>query len=230
MAEQSEAKANRRKAVAGFPQDRFDDISSSGRVGAHRVIARPRYFWQYFIAGVAGFVILTGAGLFWLYSIGPSSGSGDSKPGNSAGANSAPVVPDVDPDAQVVVLNGTSTASLATAVDRKITAEEWGTIIFSGDAASHDVQISAVFYSDPKNKAAAAGLAGQLGGLSTYVTNDYDAYEAELVVLLGSDYSGPGFDDAAKIAKSTTEAPADGEAPSGAADDNEEPSEPSPAE
>ena len=214
MAKQG-ATGNSRRTASGFPSDRYDEIASSGRIGAHRVTARPRYIWQYLIAGIAGFVVLTGAGIFWLQSVGTSSGGLGGQLGGSETSAPKPEAPTpvVDPDALVAVLNGTETSNLATAVDRTITAEEWGTIIFSGDAASHDVQISAVFYSDPADEDAAAGLAAQLGGLSTYTTEDYEAYGANLVVLLGSDYAGPGIDEAAEITNSTTEQPGDGVAP-----------------
>lgn len=214
MAKQREASGARR-TVSGFPADRYDQIEPSGRIGAHRVTARPRYVWQYLIVAIAGFVVLTGAGIFWIQSMGTAPGGiGDRLRGDetSAPQQEAPT-PVVDPEALVAVLNGTETANLATAVDRTITAESWGTIIFSGDAASHDVQISAVFYSDPEDEPAAAGLAAQLGGLSTYTTTDYDAYGANLVVLLGTDYAGPGIDEAAEITNSTTEQPGDGVAP-----------------
>ncbi|WP_336659034.1 LytR C-terminal domain-containing protein [Leucobacter sp. USHLN153] len=183
-----------------YPEDRFDRVQHTGRVGAHRVTARPRYIWQYLVAGLVAFALLTTLGIFAVQSIGstgdsrlsPSAGSEPSKPAEAEAK--------LDPDATVAVLNGTTTKYLAAAVDSIITKEEWGTIGFSGSAESSDVAISAVFYNDEDDAAAAAGLAEKLGGVSTYTSADYEQYDVQLVVLLGADYTGPGLDEAAKLA------------------------------
>ena len=73
-----------------------------------------------------------------------------------------------------------------------ITDEKWGSIILAVPAATTDVTISAVFYTDAENEAAALGLAEKLGGVSTYLNADYAEGEADLVVLIGADYAGPG--------------------------------------
>ena len=75
-----------------------------------------------------------------------------------------------------------------------ITQNGWGQILFSAPAASSDVQISAVFFSKPEDEPAALALAKELGGVSTFQSSDYDEYGAKLIVLLGSDYAGPGSD------------------------------------
>lgn len=200
MTENTEGARERRGARSEYPEDRFDRLERSGRVGAHRINARPRYVWQYLVAGVIGFVLLSGVGILLVSSIGGTSRvAGISISSSSGGKSSNTVDAELDPDATVAVLNGTETANLAAGVDQVITEEEWGTILFSGSAESTDVTISAVFYSDEADAAAAAGLAAELGGLSTYTTEDYAEYGAQLVVLLGSDYAGPGFDEAQVI-------------------------------
>lgn len=192
----------RRGGNQAYPADRFDRVERTRRVGAHRVTARPRYGWQFVIAGLIGFAILTGIGigLFSLFDAQgklPASVTGAATPTTSK----SKTPPTVDPKATVAILNGTATQNLAAGVDQTIAKEKWGSTVFAGSAASTDVKISAVFYRNDKDQPAAAGLAAKLGGLSTYKTEDYADYQATLIVLLGSDYAGPGID----IAKTITE-------------------------
>lgn len=181
-----------------YPEDRFDRVERTGRVGAHRVTSRPRYVWHFVIAGLLGFALLTTAGVLAVHNIGATGKlpTLDREPKPAAPAQQEPKL---DPEATVAVLNGSETANLAAALDKLITDEQWGQILFSGSAASQDVKISAVFYSDEADADAAAGLAAKLGGLSTYTTNDYADYGAKLIVLLGSDYAGPGLEEAAAL-------------------------------
>lgn len=194
------AETARRESRQDYPEDRFDRVERSGRVGAHRIIAKPRHVWQYLIAGLLGFALLTTAGILFVQSTGGSSFS-------SAGADqqkqpTAQQTPKgaLDPEATVAVLNGTTVPNLASVVDQTITSENWGKILFSGNAADSAVEISAVFYIDPADEAAAEGLAEKLGGVSTYQTENYQEYGVRLVVLLGADYAGPGLDEAKQAA------------------------------
>lgn len=185
-----------------YPEDRFDRTARTGRVGAHRVTARPRYVWQFLIAGLLGFALLTTVGVLVVQNIGAS---GNLPTLDRTPQVAAPAKPEakLDPEATVAVLNGSETPNLAASLDKIITDEQWGQILFSGSAASQDVQISAVFYADEADAEAAAGLAAKLGGLSTYTTQDYAEYGAKLVVLLGSDYAGPGLEEAAAMTAET---------------------------
>lgn len=187
-----------------YPEDRFDRIAGSGRIGAHRLTPKPRHTWQYVIAGLLGFALLTTLGIFAVHRIGDS-GRLPLPTESSSPTADKQVEAKLDPKATVAVLNGTQTPMLAEALDRIVSDEQWGQIVFSGDAASSDVKISAVFYSNPDDAAAAAGLASKLGGLSTYTTEDYQEYEARLVVLLGEDYAGPGIDEAQQLAADDAE-------------------------
>ncbi|MBP1327095.1 hypothetical protein JOF28_002327 [Leucobacter exalbidus] len=215
-----------------YPEDRFDRVVRSGRVGAHRVISRPRYVWQYVIAGLLGFALLTTLGVLAVHSVG-SSGKLPALDKGAPVAQAAKTEPELDPNATVAVINGSEIQNLAAALDKIIVDEEWGQILFSGSAATTDVAISAVFYSDPADAEAAAGLAAKLGGLSTYTTEDYKEYGAQLVVLLGADYAGPGHDEAAALTaagegakeSSSPEAPEEGVEPNpaGEADADSEP-------
>src|SRR5690606_29029883 len=78
-----------------------------------------------------------------------------------------------------------------------IMAEGWGQVLFSENLAESDVSISAVFYRDAADEAAARGLAEKRGGVSTYLTEDYAEFDARLIVLIGADYAGPGAEGGA---------------------------------
>lgn len=204
MAQKTEGARTPVRSGSHLPEDRFDRVTRSGRVGAHRITARPRHVWQYLVGALLGFALLTTIGILAVQSIGsagklPIVGSPEA---TSAPATKVPA--ELDPTATVAVLNGSPTNNLAAALDTIITQEQWGQILFSGSAATSDVQISAVFYMDPADEAAAAGLAAKLGGISTYVTQDYASYQARLVVLLGADYAGPGIAEADALTAGTT--------------------------
>ena len=176
-----------------YPHDRFDELPRTGRIGAHRVHAQLRFTWQYVIAGLIGVALLTTAGIVGV-NLANSAGKlpefGDQP---KATAASPKTKPQLDPAASIVLLDGTAdSGDLALRLDSIVGAEKWGVIAYSGPAATADVEISAVFYESDADEAAALGLAEKLGGLSAYKTSDYSAYGARLVVLLGSDYAGPG--------------------------------------
>lgn len=179
------------------PEDRFSRVETA-KVGAHRQNPRPRYVWQWLLVSVLAFVLLTAGGIVWLTGFGgeealPLGEQGTAQPGEEK------VEGVLDPEASVAILNGTETPNLAAALDEIVTENEWGTILFSGTAASSDVAISAVFYANDADEAAAKGLAAELGGVSTYVSDQYTEYGATLVVLLGTDYAGPGIEEAAAM-------------------------------
>lgn len=192
MAREQEAKASPR----ALPQDRFDELPKGRRVGAHRIAGRVRRFWRYLVAGIVATAVIVTIGIIGVNSIG---GTSDPMPNAPQQTQDDRVTPELDPTATVAVLNGTPTPNLAAGVDQVITANGWGQITFSGDAASREVQISAVFYLAAEDETAAAGLAAELGGVSTYQSSDYADYGVRLVVLLGADYAGPGEEEAAAI-------------------------------
>ncbi|MFC7766155.1 LytR C-terminal domain-containing protein [Leucobacter soli] len=159
-------------------------------MGAHRLVIRPRRFWQYLVAALVGVAVLTAAGIFAVQNIGSS--VTEIFDGESPAAPVEQVQAEVDPEATVAVLNGTTEEGLQDAVAEAIAEGEWGTIGFTDIAATDDVAISAVFFATEADEPAALGLAKQLGGVSTYQSDDYAKYGVQLVVLLGADYAGPG--------------------------------------
>lgn len=175
-------------------RDRFDSVERTGRVGAHRIVAKPRRFWIYLLSALVGIAFLTGAGIVAVQVTGANVSTlwAEEEPPPPPEPTVTPVI---DPAAEVVVLNGTRMPGFGAIVDNIISENEWGTILFSTDAAANDVEISAVFYSALADEAAALGLANELGGVSIYQSDDYSQqYGARLVVLLGADYAGPGSD------------------------------------
>lgn len=198
MTQQNEAgrgERSRGNASQSYPADRFDDIPRSSRVGAHRVTAQPKTVWLYVFSTLAGAALLTAAGVIGV-NYANSRGSLPPLPSQTQQDSSDPqVAAELDPEATVVLLDGTSTdGDLALRLAPIITSENLGVIVAATPAASADVTISAVFYADSADEAAALGLAQELGGISTYTSTDYSEYGAQLVVLLGSDYAGPGKD------------------------------------
>ncbi|MCB1274576.1 MAG: LytR C-terminal domain-containing protein [Leucobacter sp.] len=191
---------------AGAAPDRFEHPHRANRVGAHRLVIKPRRAWQYLLAGLIGVAVLTGLGILAVQSIG-SGGNEVIDAGKDMGVI-ARVDPVLDPDATVAVLNGTTIDGLQNDVAAAITDGPWGTILFADVAASDDVTISAVFYGSEADEAVALGLAKELGGVSTYQSNDYEKYGVQLVVLLGSDYAGPRLGDG----KAASDADADADA------------------
>lgn len=186
-----------RSSTSGYPRDRFDALPQTSRVGAHRLTGRVRRAWRYVLAGAIATVVLVGAGVFYINSLG--GGSQMQLPLGPPIPQEDRIIPQLDPTATIAVLNGTPTPNLAAGVDSVVTANQWGQIAFSDDADSRDVAISAVFYADEADLPAAEGLAQKLGGVSTYQSDGYTQYGVRLVVLLGVDYAGPGYDEAAAL-------------------------------
>ncbi|WP_170219684.1 LytR C-terminal domain-containing protein [Leucobacter komagatae] len=186
---------SRRAAASEYPADRFDDATSNGRVGAHRVTAQPRITWHFVLGGLIGAALLTTIGIVGV-TIAGSAGTLPLPSTRGASTAEAKVKPQLDPAATVAVLDGTpAEGTMAQNLATVITDEKWGSIILAVPAATTDVTISAVFYTDAENEAAALGLAEKLGGVSTYLNAEYAETaegKADLVVLIGADYAGPG--------------------------------------
>jgi len=155
---------------------------------------RPRRFWQYLIAALIGVAVLTAAGIFVVQRVGADVSSifDGGKPGSVV----KPEKSELDPHATVAVLNGSSVDGLQDAVAHAIKKGKWGKIAFADVAAADNVKTSAVFYGKKADRPAALGLAKQLGGIPVAQSSDYEQYEVRLVVVLGTNYEGPGADAA----------------------------------
>lgn len=176
-------------------RDVFDSPPRRGRVGAHRVQPRPRYVWQYVVAGFLGFALFTSVGIFYVMNV----GKGEQLSiitGEKPVVKKKQVRAHIDPDARVAIINGNRRDNLAESVQLQIVRNKWGDVVFTGDSESRDVEISAVFYKAVGLEPAARALASKLGGASSYQTEKYGEFDAQLIVLLGSDYRGPGLREA----------------------------------
>lgn len=202
MADQS-ADGSPSAAPARPERDRFDSPPKGRRVGAHRMVMRPRRFWQYLVAALIGVAVLTAAGIFVVQRVGADVTS--IFEGGKPGSIVKPEKSELDPHATVAVLNGTSTSGLQDTVAHAIKKGKWGKIAFADVAATNDVKTSAVFYGTKADRPVALGLAKQLGGLPIAKSSDYEQYDVRLVVVLGADYDGPGAD--AKGSGSSSSAP-----------------------
>lgn len=184
-------------------RDRFDDVpvkgKGSGRVGAHRLVARPRHTLQWMMAMLLAIVVLTALGIFLLSRVGADRVVPDSLGGRSPEA-SRTVTAELDPDATVAIINGTNTDGLGESVSNSVTEQSWGNPVFVGPANDIPVAISAVFYTEPEREGAAKALGQHLGGLSTYQNPAYGDLGVDLVVVIGQDYMGPGREQAAAFA------------------------------
>ncbi|MBO1738882.1 LytR C-terminal domain-containing protein [Leifsonia sp. TF02-11] len=178
-----------------YPRDRFDDIPDGlQRVGAHRAPRPKGRGWIAVAWGALAVVVLVGAGIFGLSLV---SGS-ISFHGTLNGASGTPtptstptptIVPTVDPALSVNVLNGTTTEGLGTKVKDVLTKAGWkvGAV---ANADQQNLTKTIVYYSDPKNEAAALGLAGSLPGATIEASQAFADTGADLTVVVGSDYTG----------------------------------------
>ncbi|WP_166986014.1 LytR C-terminal domain-containing protein [Canibacter zhoujuaniae] len=176
-----------------FPQDRFDDIPIGGgrdaKIGAHRAVPRPAFFGKWVLTVLVLTIIVSALGILWITQWSGGAAVADRV---TAATKSEKVVAELDPEARVIVVNGTTVSELADSVAGEISNRDLGQVQFTDIAADSDVKISAVFYADDAYEGAAIALARELGGVSHYKSETYAEQPADLVVLLGSDYQGPG--------------------------------------
>jgi hypothetical protein len=187
-----------------FAEDRFDDVPKkgkrSGQIGAHRVVARQGHFWQWLLVMLIVTVLLSAAGIFTLHRIGANNVPFAQRVSESE-EKPQEVKAKLDPSATVAVLNGTDTTGLGEAVGDAVGKNKWGDVQYIGNTKDTATDISAVFYGDKDDQAAAEGLADKLGGVSTYLNKTYESIGTKLVILVGPDYAGPGKDDVDKTAR-----------------------------
>jgi hypothetical protein len=173
-----------------YPKDRFDTIPDDlRRIGAHRT-PRPRgRGWIGFGWAALATVVLIGLGVFGLSLVNGSISFKGASPSISATPTPSPtptIVPTVDPNLSVFVLNGTTTSGLANSVGDKLVAAGWK-VDSRANASQTDLTKTIVYYSDPKNQAAALGVAQSLPGATVSETQDYVATGADLTVVVGAD-------------------------------------------
>ncbi|MFF1635660.1 LytR C-terminal domain-containing protein [Leifsonia sp. NPDC058248] len=178
-----------------YPKDRFDTIPDDlHRVGAHRAPRPKGRGWIGFGWAALATVVLVGLGVFGLSLV----DGGNSFTGKLGSPSATPtktptptptITPTVNPALSVNVLNGTATAGLANKVGDTLQAAGWK-VGARANASDNNLTQTVVYYSDPKNQAAALGVVQSLPGAKIAVTQDYVETGADLTVVVGSDYKG----------------------------------------
>jgi hypothetical protein len=178
-----------------YPRDRFDEIPDGlQRVGAHRAPRPKGRGWIAVGWAALAVVVLVGAGIFGL-SLVSGSISFHGTPNTTSGTPTPTptptptIVPTVDPSLSVNVLNGTTTEGLGGKVRDVLTGAGWkvGAV---ANADQQNLTQTIVYYSDPKNQAAALGVAQSLPGATVQESQAFTDTGADLTVVIGSDYTG----------------------------------------
>lgn len=178
-----------------YPPDRFDDLPDDlERVGAHRAPRRKGGAWIWIGWCALATALLVLVGVLWLSAINGTVDVkgifGKSSPTPTATPTPTPtIVPTVNPALNVVVLNGTAKDGLAGEIMQKLKDAGWPKISAT-NADKTDIQKTVVYYSDPKNEAAALGLAKSLPGATVAQTDVYAQTGADLTVVVGADLAG----------------------------------------
>lgn len=111
------------------------------------------------------------------------------------------IVPEVDADSTVIVLNASGRPNLATEVKGTLLAAGWSDESVLASEAGSEFATTTVYFAAPEDEAAAAGVAETIGGAAVAQSNAYDAYLVEddpatdvnevearrLVIVLGTD-------------------------------------------
>lgn len=176
-------------------KDRFDAFPKRERVGAHRINPKLGSKFAGFLIAALATLLITALGILFI-NLQPGSVKYSTEVSVEGAVEDKPVAGVLDPEAGVVILNGTELESLAYFVDDFIHEEELGQVVFSGNADSNEVQTSAIFYSNPELESAAIALGEKLGGVKAYENTNFFSWGNDLAVLLGADYRGPGHDEA----------------------------------
>ncbi len=183
--------------MAEFPKDQFDDLPDDlERVGAHRAPARRGRGWIALGWAALATGVLVAVGLFALSRLGagidlelPGAGGSSATPVPTPSSTVAPITDpstiDQARQATITVLNGTATEGLQTEVTTILQTAGWpvGSAL---PASSTDVQMSAVYYSDPLNEDIARGVALELGIERVLLD---EQFAATATVVLGADYT-----------------------------------------
>jgi hypothetical protein len=181
--------------MANFPKDRFDSVPEELlRVGAHRAPARKGRGWVTFAWAAFATLVLVAAGLYGLSvlkgSVQLPFAQASQTPTASATPKPAPTAsPKLDATVPITILNGTTTAGLATTVGDYLVKQGWtgaGTDLGTrANASSNTVTKTIVYYKAVADEAAARALVQSLKVGDVRLSNSFND---RLTVVLGSDY------------------------------------------
>lgn len=195
-----------RRSIA---QDRFDLVpkkpAKGTKVGAHRRHPKHRFFFKWLLCVIIATVLLTIGGIFVLARTNTgktirseitSQVKHQPAPAPAPAPQPAPAPtpvekPKINPDASIVVLNAAQKNGLAGGVREYIRTEKIGKVL-SVDTADRTQTQSFVYCFKEDDKQAATALAEKLTGATAKFDQSQQIEDADLVVVLGTDYAGPG--------------------------------------
>jgi hypothetical protein len=177
-----------------YPQDRFDDLPETHRVGAHRAENPRMRGWAVLLWAALATVVLIAVGIFGTLI---ASGRIDLAPTPTPTETPAPeVTPVIDQSYEVTILNATPEQGLATQMKDTVVGAGWSEdSVIAGEAGSQDFPTTTVFYSTPADAAAALGLASVIGGAATEQSDAYTSASPDapqLTIVIGLDRTAAG--------------------------------------
>ncbi len=179
-----------------YPKDRFDQLpAGSGRVGAHRAENPHMRGWVVLLWAALATVVLIAGGIFaTLVLTGRVTLSAEPEPTVAA---PAVMTPSLDTTYDVLVLNATPEAGLASRTRDDIIAAGWpADLVLAGDAGSNDFPTTTVYYPLPADEPADLALAEVVGGAEVVQSDVYqpvdDPDSRQLAVVLGLDRTASG--------------------------------------
>lgn len=146
--------------------------------------------WVVLLWAILATVVLVAVGIFGTLLV---SGRVVLFPTPTPTATPLPVVtPVVDPSYAVLILNATPELGLATKMKDVVVAAGWAEdTVSAGEAGSTDFAETTVYYYLPADEAAAAGLAGVIGGAKIAQSDVYqpvdDPEAKQLAIVIGLD-------------------------------------------
>ncbi len=150
--------------------------------------------WVVLLWAALATVVLIAVGIF-----GTLLASGRIELGPAPSATQTPVpqvTPVVDTSYHVLVLNATPEQGLATQTKDVVVSAGWlADTVTAGEAGSEDFPTTTVFYVDPEDEGAAAGLAGVIGGAAIEQSDAYQPAQPEtrqLTIVIGLDSTAAG--------------------------------------
>lgn len=171
-------------------KDRFDDVPEDlERVGAHRAPKPRGRGWIVFAWAALACGALVALGVLAMFLINDRVSFSSATQTTTTTSSAPTVAPTVDPETNIVLLNGTGVDGLASQASDALTAEGW-TVQTADDAARSDYTQTTVYYSEAGQEGAAHGLAAALGDVPVEQSDRFAVEDqSRLVAVLGSDYA-----------------------------------------
>lgn len=170
-----------------FPRDRFDEIPSTiDRVGAHRAPERPGRSWRGFLWAAGATIVLVSLGIVGVMLFNEQLLFQETE----AVPTAEPTVtapPTVDPGVPVIVLNGTTANGLAAGAGDTLAGAGF-TVGTASNAESSDIEVTAVYHTEPELEGVARGVAEAIGGADVRFLEESPVAGASLILVLGADY------------------------------------------